>query len=245
MSVLGLGVAVLLAAGVGRGYAPQQPIQPASIAGFGDSIFAGACGTPVAAALGELLPVGYVEETRAIAGENAHQIYVRAFNESGIACLGGPCGAYIVNGGVNTLKDPSFDGTAPEVVAEIALYGLGECAAEVDYSCGMLDVVDLIHFIHPYATVILTGVLPYGGCDALTCPSLVDPVARASAYNAVMAEECAARTWLRCVYPYAAFEDPNSPGRLRLDVACQDGIHLLPDGHAELASMVKAVHHWR
>jgi hypothetical protein len=144
----------------------------------------------------------------------------------------------VVEGGVNTLKNPAYDLDADAAVVDYALNG-------DDFSVlGILDGVDYLHQTYPYAPIILIGVLPYAGCDSLTCPSLVRPIQRATLYNAAMLSACAGRPWLMCTSPYSGFEG-STPGHLQTSLACEDGIHLKVPGASLLASYVWAVRLWR
>lgn len=231
-------LALLLAAAPGRGYAVAHPLPTATVSCRGDSIFAGACGEPICYELGLLLPSGYSETNDAHSGETADQIAHRAIAEAGTTCFGGPCGTYAFNGGVNTLKIADYAEWTDAAVAAMALYGDG---AEV---LGMMDAVDFIHTAYPHAAVLEAGVLPYAGCDDATCPSKQRPGFRAAAFNAALLDACAARPWLKCVSPYASFEDPDNPDHLNPAISCADGIHLLPGGHAQLASAVHGLRTW-
>ncbi len=237
----------LLLTGTGRGYRITHPVPPASVSWWGHSIPAGACGAPAAAELGLLLPAGYAEFNAAHAGETADQVAGRIFTEAATACHGGLCGVYVVGpAAVNTLKLADFALTDDATVAAYALNGDGSTVR------GVLDGVDQIHVIAPNAAVVLVGELPYAGCDALTCSSLVDPGGRARQYNADMLAACASRPWLVCLSPYADFEDighenpdDDNPDFLKPSLACADGIHLLTAGHAQLAAAVHAARAWR
>lgn len=232
-------LALLLTLPHGRGGRITHPVPKATLSAFGDSIAAGACGSPLDYQISLLLPAGYVHKSNAHAGETADQIAKRVLSEAATACLGEPCGTYVLEGGVNTLKSTGFDLT-PD--ADVAAYALNGDDASV---LGMMDAVDNLRTAQPYSAVILVGVLPYAGCDALTCPSLVRPGNRAALYNAALLAACAARPWLKCVSPYADFEDPDAPDYLKPAIACTDGIHLLTAGHAQLAAAVHAARRWR
>lgn len=233
-------LALLLSGAPGRGYAVSHPLPTATVSCRGDSIFAGACGEPICYEFGLLLPAGYSETNDAHSGETADQIAHRAIAEAATACFGGPCGTYAFNGAVNTLKIADLAEWADEDVAALALYGDG---GEV---LGMMDAVDFIHTTYPHAAVLEVGVLPYAGCDEDTCPpaALVRPGLRAAAFNAALLDACAARPWLKCVSSYPSFEDPDNPDHLKPAIACADGIHLLPGGHAQLAAAAHALRTW-
>lgn len=233
--------AFVLAAAPGRGYAVQSPLPKASIGVFGDSIPAGVGGTAVSQQLDSLLPVGYVGINQAVSGFTAHQIATRVMAEAATACLGEPCGTYVVQGGVNTLKGGEYAAEVDDaLVADRALNGDGGALL------GIMDAVDWLHATYPRATLLAVGVLPYKGCDPVVCPPLVNvrPGERAALYNAAFLQACAARPWLRCVSPYDDFEDPAQPDWLRPDIMHADGIHLLSAGHLELAASIKALRRW-
>jgi hypothetical protein len=187
---------------------------------YGDSLTAGACvSTPPPEVLEGLLGGGWDGTNRGVSGETADQIARRVEAGSATACLGEPCGYYVVQGAVNTLKSMAFNAEdTPEEVAFHALYG------DVD-EYGMADAVDHLLTARPTALVIWVGVLPYAGCNAMTCPVLIEPTARAIAYNAAMAEACDDRPTVRCVFPYAEFDNPGNPGFLLPALDCGDGIH--------------------
>lgn len=213
-------ILALLLAGAGRGYRIAPPLPKATVSCWGDSIFAGACGTqPCAALKDDHLPGAYAYATKAMSGEMADQIAHRIISEAATACLGEPCATYAVNGGVNTLKSADVAVTPDADTVAYALSGDGATVL------GMLDGVDWIHATYPRANVILFGVLPYAGCDNATCPSLVNPGNRARLYNAAMLSACASRPWLRCLAPYSAFEDPQNPDHGNPSMVCADGIH--------------------
>lgn len=234
----------------GAGEAPR----PSSIALYGDSLIEGACsGTNPGAALDALLPggatQGYVVTNHGLAGETPHQIYARVVSATpgvgaATACLGGVCGHYLVQGAVNTLKNATYAESTPAAVASIALNGAGVCSVAVADSCGTLDSVEHLHAALPRARVLAFGVLPYAGCDVPTCGTLVAPGERAAAYNAALREACSARPWLTCIIPYADFEDPAAADHLLPAYACEDGIHLVNAGSAELAAQVYAAATW-
>src|SRR5512144_1134337 len=116
-------LALLLTLPHGRGGRITHPVPNASVGVFGDSIAAGACGSPLDYQLGLLLPGGYLHTNSAHSGETADQIAQRVLSEAATACLGEPCGTYVLEGGVNTLKSAGFDLTADATVADYALNG--------------------------------------------------------------------------------------------------------------------------
>jgi lysophospholipase L1-like esterase len=228
-----------------RGSASSGVTRPATVAWYGDSITQGECsGTAPPVALDALLPAGYSVQNLGVSGESAHEIYERVASGAATACVGEPCGHYVVQGAVNTLKAATYAASPAAAVASVALNGTGVCAVGTPDSCGTLDSVDLLHANHPTARIFVVGVLPYAGCSALVCPSLVAPGARAQAYNAALATACASRAWLRCVSPYASFEDEVQADHLRASIACADGIHLEDEGSAELAATVYSAATW-
>lgn len=218
----------------------------ATVGWYGDSITQGSCsGTPPPTALDALLPAGYSVQNLGIAGETAHEIYVRVRSGAATACVGEPCGHYIVQGAVNTLKSPGYAALSASAVASIALNGTGSCDTGVSDSCGTMDSVDYVHATYPNARVFVIGVLPYAGCSPVVCPSLVEPGLRARTYNADLSTACAARSWLTCVLPYSAFEDPEDPDHLSATYACEaDLIHLKDAGSAEFADQVYSAASW-
>lgn len=230
-------IAVALA-GVGRGYAVERGLPPATVACFGDSIYAGAGGEQVCFLLGQLLPDGYVETNKAVSSETANQIAHRVIAEASTACVGEPCGTYWLNGALNTLKHVAHAALADAAVAQFALHGDGESVL------GIMDGADWLHEEYPRAVIGVAGVTPYGGCNLATCPSLIRPGPRAEAYDAALRAACALRPWLLCSFPYRQLEDPQNPSRLRHAIAHPDGIHLLIGGHAELAAMLYALRMW-
>jgi lysophospholipase L1-like esterase len=228
-----------------RGGGASVTVRPATVAWYGDSRTQGACssvGPP--AVLDSLLPSGYSVQNKGVSGETAHEIYVRVAAGAATACVGEACGHYIVQGGVNTLKHPTFNGQAAGDVASVALNGSVACDTGTPNSCGTLDSVELLHAAHPRARVFVIGEMPYGGCDVLTCPSLEAPGPRAGAYNAALLSACAARPWLTCIFPYDDFEDQDTPDDLLPAYRCADGIHLLDAGSAALAAMVYSSAAW-
>lgn len=218
-----------------------RPGRPAAVGCFGNSIYAGACGEPVCAVLkSNYLAAGYAQVSHARSGETADQIAHRIQSEAATACFGVPCGVWAVEGGVNSLKLADFGADAlPAVVANYALNG------DDHEVLGMLDAVDWLHIVYPRSKVLLSGVLPYAGCDSATCPILIDPGPRARAYNTAMLAACAARPWLTCTSPYEDFEDPDNPDHLKPMLACPDGIHLLTSGHNQLAATAYGATLWR
>lgn len=225
-------------------------VRSATVALYGDSIAAGACSsTQPSTALDALLPAGYTVSNEGVSGETAHQIYTRVVSgTTGVgvstACLDSPCGHYIVQGGVNTLKTAGYAGLSASAVAEIALSGVGECSVGTSDSCGTLDSVDYIHVTYPNARVFVIGVLPYASCSVAVCPSLVDPGLRARTYNARLAEECATRSWLTCISPYDTFRDGETDNLSATYACVADGIHLKNEGSAELASQIYTSATW-
>jgi lysophospholipase L1-like esterase len=189
-----------------------------------------------------LLPTGYVVVNLGASGETAHQIAARVLEGAATACVGEPCGTYVLEGGVNTLKSATYAASAAETVAAVALEGDGGSDGADDR--GMIDAADFLRATYPTAQVLLVGVLPYAGCDVATCPSLVQPAARASAYNTALLTACASRPWLTCILPYAALEDPSQPDYLLPAYACADGIHLVNAGSAALAASIYSTGSW-
>jgi len=226
--------------------APRLPL----VAWYGDSRTAGACsGTAPPAALDALLPTGYVVANKGVSGETAHQIYARVHSGAATDCRGAPCGHYVVQGGVNTLKGPAYAESAAEDVAVVALHGSNsdasaECSTEEEDDCGTMDSVDLLHSTQARARIVVFGEMPYAGCDNATCPGLVAPGPRATAYNARLQAECATRPWLTCLLPYEEMEDPENADHLLPAYACSDGIHLVNAGSAFLAQKVFNVGGW-
>lgn len=221
-------------AGTGSSGAPPA-VRPATVAFYGDSIAQGECsGTPPPVALDGLLPSGYTVANKGVSGETAHQIATRVVASASTACIGEPCGTYVLQGGVNTLKHAAFDSSATAAVADVALNGDG--GSDGAHDLGMLDAADHIRNAHPTARLLLLGVLPYGGCTI--CGTNPNPGPRAAAYNAALLNACASRAWLTCLVPYEAFEDPASADRLRPEYACGDMIHLVNAGSAALAQTV-------
>lgn len=224
---------VLATTGTGR-IATHTPAK-ATIGTKGDSI---AQGGPLAVHVANLLPDGYRGFTGAFGGETADQIAHRVIAETATDCLGEPCGTWIVQGAVNTLKLPDYVLMTDEVVSEIALNGDGASIL------GMADAWDYLHATYPHNGIIAIGVLPFKGCDFLTCPFLVRPGERARTYNAKFLAACAQRPWLACLSPYADFEDPLNPDYLDPDIAYSDGIHLVQAGYVRLAPMIAALKSW-
>jgi hypothetical protein len=238
--MIALSLAILLAASPGRGTAVSTPTPMASVGVDGDSMMDGVCGTAVSLHLDAALPAGYVAINNAVSGHTAHQIATRIIANAATACLGEPCGTYVVEGGVNTLKQGIYDEEPDDaVVADIALNGDG---AEV---LGIMDGVDYLRAQYPNATILAVGVFPYASCTQVVCGTLVRPQARADAYSVAFLAECAARPWLRCANFYSAYEDPENPGNLRPDIACEDGSHMTTAGRVELADDIKAMRTWR
>jgi hypothetical protein len=122
----------------GSGAAPRSP----TVDWVGDSLTQGACSSVAPpAVLDGLLPggasQGYVVTNAGHSGETPHQIHVRVRSEAATACVGGPCGHYIVQGMVNTLKNATYDASAAADVAAIAVHGAsasnsGTCNTGVD-----------------------------------------------------------------------------------------------------------------
>lgn len=228
----------------GRGERPR----PKSVAMYGDSLIQGTCsGTPPPVALDALLPggttQGYTVDNKGVSGESAHAISVRVQSGASTACVSTTCGYYVVEGMVNTLLNATFAANTPAEVAAIALHGAssansGTCDTGTAHACGFMDTVDWLHANKPNARIFAIGVLPYKGCDNITCPSLVDPGERAAAANSGLQTECASRAWLTCILPYDDFEDPDNPDELLPAYACADEIHLVNAGSAALAQHV-------
>lgn len=208
--------------GLAAGSAPAA-LLPNTYGCFGDSIMAGACsGYSPCTRLATALP-GASTSQWAVSGHTAQQIRDRYFANFLTACGGEECGTVVLEGGVNTLKQPeAVTGTAER--AALAL---------------MLEVVD--QALSRGRRVVWIGVLPYASCGPSTCPVLVDPGERARNYNTLLAAACAARAGprLRCVLPYADFESTTTADYLRADYACaDDGIHLQPAGAQALADLM-------
>jgi hypothetical protein len=239
------------ASGGSRAGSGSTVVRPATVAWYGDSITQGACSsTPPPAALDGLLPAGYTVANEGIAGQTTHEIYTRIASAvvgvgASTVCVGSPCGHYIVQGAVNTLKSAEYAESTAASVAAIALNGSGVCNVAVADSCGTLDSVDLLHTTYPQARIYALGVLPYAGCDFVTCGTLVEPGARAAAYNAALQTACASRPWLTCVIEYTAFEDPEAADHLKPPPdGCEDRIHLKDPLSAQLAQTVYDAGRW-
>lgn len=248
-------VALLLAAS-GRGYHPHVPVQKATVGCYGDSLMQ-LGGLPPPNIIASLLPAGYTVQNLGVSGESADAIVRRIISGSATACIGEPCGTYVVEGVVNTLKQADFAETAADTVAEIGLNGTGgECSPETigsapNNTCGMLDGVEYLHSTHPDAQIVMVGGIPYGSCDNVACPSLVEPGPRMRSYNAKMAAACATRPWLRCVFVYEDFEVPHAIGEPHNDLLREDyrysgdGIHLKEEGAAAFGTAMHAAGVWR
>jgi hypothetical protein len=226
----------------------------ATVGWYGDSITQGACSSSAPPArldvqLAAAGKPGYVVTNAGVSGETAHQISARAQAGSATACIGEPCGHYVVQGAVNTLKSAAHNALSVAAVAQLALHGAsasssGTCATGTPDACGTMDTVDYLHSTHPGARIFAIGVLPYASCDAGTCPSLVDPGERAREYNRILRVECASRPWLTCVMPYDTFKEPGTDN-LSSTYACEaDYIHLNDVGSEQLASEVLNSGRW-
>ena len=231
---------LVLAASGGRGYVVDPPLPKATIAVFGDSIYSGVQGVMISSKLDQSLPEGYVAVNQAVSGTTAHEIATRMITIMDTACLGGPCGTYVIGGPVNTLKSDDFIWeTDDNYIVQYALHGVGPIL-------GIMDGIDKIHNRHPKAKVIAVGVLHYAGCQPGMCSplSLVRAKERVEAYNAAFLAECDARPWLRCTSPAAEFEDPENPGHLRPDLVSDDGLHPNGEGHGQLTLRIREKRIW-
>lgn len=206
----------------GRAQAASCEVKPLTFAGYGDSLWAGACSaTGPTAKLQALLGGGWVGSTDAgdggppaVGGYTAAEIRARFEATRDTACTGSTrCSVYVVQGGVNSI-----------------IGGLTAAATLTD----MVAIVDNLLALSSRPKVVWVGLLPFRGSpqgsDARTLAVL--------AYNALMAVECAARPAVQCVFPYSALEDPANPGYLLPAYTC-DEIHLLQAGTDIMAGMTK------
>lgn len=227
--------------GTGSAGGGSAPLRAPIVAFYGDSLVQGVCsGTAPPVALDGLLRADYVVINRGVSGETAHEIAERVISGAATACLGEPCGTYILEGGVNTLKHGAFNEASTTTVVGVALNGDG--GADDAHDLGMLDAADHLRATYPRAQVLAVGVLPYAGCTI--CGINPSPGARAAAYNAALVSACASRPWLTCLVPYDDFEDPQNADRLLPAYACEDGSHLINAGSAALAQEVYDAGTW-
>lgn len=201
-----------------RGGGGAAPIAP-TFALYGDSIAAGACSSTVPGVVLQSAMPGSTVSRNAVSGYTSQQIEncylgLDPSNCTGYstACLGAECATVIVEGGVNTLKQP---GAVTGVVEALALAPL-------------LDVVD--HALARGRRVLWYDTAPFASCSAAVCPELVDPDERARTFNGLKAEACAVRAsnpLLKCITLYEDFQGPSFDGQLLPAYACDDdGIHL-------------------
>lgn len=243
MSALSLLLAASLAAGFGSfsgtaqgGHTGSATPYVTSAAWYGDSIIQGAgSGTPPPEKLLALKGAGWVVKNKGISNESAAQIATRVISGAATACLDEPCGVYLLEGGVNTLKVSSL--STPAQLADLALNGDGGSDGTNDI--GMLDAVDFLLSTYPNARLVWTGILPFTGCSEVLCPGLTQAHERALAFNAAMLAACATRSRLVCIDAYEAFEDPENTGYL-LPAYSYDGIHLQQAGTDALSALASA-----
>lgn len=186
------------------------PSLPNTYMCIGDSIMAGACNSSSPCTRVQNGIPGAITKQYAVSGYTAAQIRDQYFANYATGCNGEPCGTILVEGGVNSLKEPG------------AITGIVEPATVAT----MLEIVD--DALARGRIVVWLDVLPYASCDIVTCPILVDPGPRALNFNALKASACAARAGpnLRCVTMYTTFESLVTPNYLATQFSCSDGIHL-------------------
>lgn len=228
--------------------------RPALVDWVGDSLTQGACsGTAPPAVLDGLLPggssQGYVVVNSGHSGETPHQIHIRVRSEAATACLGGPCGYYVVHGMVNILKNATYDAYAAADVAAIAVHGSsatnsGTCNTSVTDDCGLMDTVDWLHTHQANARIFAIGMLPYASCDVGTCGILVEPGPRSVAADAALVAACSTRPWLTCIFPYNSFRDGTTHNLSPTYACASDFIHLKQAGSTEFARQVYASATW-
>lgn len=189
----------------------------------GDSLFqggscAGATTTPaqyIDANLPGGAAAGWLVLNRAVTGETAAQIRSRYVTEEATACLGERCAVLLLNGATNSLRL----GVAPATALADMLWVADDARAK-------------------RRRVVLVGVPPYGGFAGAGA----NPLGQATTYNQLLLDACTARaadTVLRCVFPYATFVDPASPGFMLPSCTC-DGVHFVQTCSNQFAALVLA-----
>jgi lysophospholipase L1-like esterase len=189
---------------------------PKSIVGVGDSIMNG-YGAPSPLDTAVLaLGTGAVRYNGGNPGERSNQIRDRWLATESTICGVRRCDYVWFEGGVNDLR---LAGTPPATVA-----------------ANMTTAVD--DALSKGYVVLWSDILPCradADCGASVGTNIL-------AYNAVMQSACTARagnTNLRCIFAYAAFDDPAQPGYL-LAAYSRDGLHLSVSGSAALGAMAAA-----
>jgi len=184
--------------------APATRLLP-TIGGYGDSIMFGVGGGSPLARLDSTLPggasYGWLTSNRAVSGETAAQIRTRYTAEEATACDGKRCAVLFLEGGVNSLRS----GVTPAATLTDMVWIVDDALAKGIW-------------------IVWLDVTPYGSFSGAG----TNPQGQATGYNAAMAIACAARvsSRLRCVFNYAALENPATPGTLLATYNSGDGIHL-------------------
>lgn len=196
----------------------DTPSAARALLGVGDSILNGygvpsplLTAVPVLGADAFTINAGYP-------GENSTQISARWLASEATVCGVRRCTHVWLEGGVNDLR---LTATLPAVIAS-------NMASAVDDALAKGYVV------------VWSDILPCRGDAQCTAPV----AANILTYNALVATECATaprslNPRLRCIFGYAAFEDPGNPGYL-LPAYSRDELHLSVAGSAVLGDMVGA-----
>lgn len=186
-----------------------------TIAGYGDSIMAGAGSGDLMGIIKANLGINgsaYYIKNYGVSGETAAQIASRVVAGAATSCGGRPCAYCVIQGGVNSIK------------------GAGAISASATMA-HMTPAVDAARVV--CKRVVWLDILPFRGWaldlnDAATQQ-------RAKDYNTLMTAECASRSdttslgQLRCFFAYSTMEDPSNATYL-LPAYTVDGLHLSPTG---------------
>lgn len=189
-----------------------------SLLGIGDSIMNGyGAPSPLETAV-VALGAGAVRYNAGYPGENSTQIAARWLATEATVCGVRRCTHVWMEGGVNDLR---LTATTP-----------------ADIATNMASAVD--DALAKGYVVVWSDILPCRGDAQCTAPV----AANILAYNALMATACATaprslNPRLRCVFAYAAFDNPASPGYL-LPAYSRDELHLSSAGSAALGALAAA-----